>query len=154
MKCIVCGRKEGDTYTSYCQEYEVFISEFKLPHGSVPLCNNKKCKQIFTTTIWDKSYPVVWLADDDLVDGEHMTEEEFEKLSVDELIELADDTAELLWQGDFSEEFHNIIEQTFEQKEKERVKDTPRKGLPLLIGALKYNRNKVLLEQRLKGEEE
>lgn len=153
MKCIICGKKDGDTYGIESKtEYEVFVSEHKFPHGSIPICNNKKCKQILTTNLWDKAYPVVWMGDSDLVDGEHLTEEEFEKLSVEELIEFAENVAELLWNGDFHEEFHDLIGNTLIENEKEMIKNTPRKRLPLLIGALKFDINNKVLESCLKGE--
>ena len=153
----MCGKKHGDRYEVYGTGYHVFVQEYDFPHGKVQICEN--CKRHFTLQIWDFATPVVWLSGDDLwnedLGAEHLTEKELSNLTGEELIELAQDTADAL--GDtFHETFHEAVGLAVngwkEQKEKKKIEETPLKELPLLIGTLKYKRNIEILEKRLKGE--
>jgi len=156
MKCIICGQKEGD---SYGEGYKVHINEHKLPHGTVYLCTNAHCGRHLTLQLNNFASPIAWVSGEDLFEeggNEYMTREELENLTAEELIDLADNTADYIWNGSFGETYHTAVEDTVEQwreeKEKKMVEATPEKELPLLIESLKYKRNKELLEKRLKGE--
>jgi hypothetical protein len=158
MKCIICGRKEGDSYDEN-GEYKLHLKKYKLPHGTIYLCNEDTCSKHLTLQINNFASPIMWVSEADLFEedsNEHITKEELENLTAEELIELADNTADYIWNGNFGDTFHDAIDDTVEQwreeKEKKMVETTPEKELPLLIENLKYKRNKELLEKRLKGD--
>lgn len=160
-KCIVCGRKDKDTFEMFNETYEVSINEYKFEHGSVFVCSYHKCSALLSLHLNGFAAPVVWLSSDDLINedlgGIHMTEEEFESLKPEDMIELAGKISDSLFNESFIDLYHNdigsAVEAMWEKKEREKVKKTEPKGLPLLIGALKYQRNIDLLQKRLKGEE-
>ena len=154
-KCIICGKKEGDLYGGdlYGNGYKIHIIKYKLPHGTVYLCGNSKCSKHLTLQLNNFASPIAWVGGEDLFEedgNDYMTKEELENLTAEELIEIADDTADYI----FGETFHDAIGYTVEQwrenKEKKMVESTPEKELPLLIESLKYKWNKELLEKRLK----
>lgn len=164
-KCIICGKKEGEPsnikyiFTNKDVIPPVIIIRHKLPHGTIYTCQSDTCMRHLTLQLNDRATPVVWLSGDDLYNedlgAKHMTEEEFDVLTADELLQLSNDTADSLWNCNFHDEFQSHIGMAVdgwrEEKEKEIVKNTPKKELPLLIGALKYKRNIDFLEKRLKG---
>jgi len=156
-KCIICGKEEGDK-TNWNDEILVYLEDYKLPHGTITLCQNPNCRQHVTFQINDEAFPLAWVTKDDLYEegfNEHLlTKEEADNLTAADLIEIAKDGNELLFNGSFNEEFHATLNTSVEgwRKEKERIliETIPLKELPLLIEDLKYDSNKTFLELRLK----
>lgn len=158
-KCIICGKKEGDKAKLHGGgEYTVTIYVHKLPHGTVYICGDGKCSKHLTLQINDFASPLVWLSLDDLYEEDYrdtLSKEEAENLTAEDLLEIAETASDILWNGDAHRDAcDNAVEQWRENKEKETVKNTHEKELPLLIESLQYKRNKELLEKRLKGDKD
>jgi len=79
-----------------------------------------------------------------------LSKEEAKNLTAEEFLEIAEDASEILWnEGAHRDACGGAIEQRREKKEREMIKNTPEKGLSLLIETLKYDKNKELLEKLL-----
>ena len=148
-KCIVCGEEIEYTGT-------IKISEIKLPHGKFYVCYKRSCKDILTLRINDGSFPAVWVGSDDLYEKDYneiLTKEEAEKFETEDMIQIAQDTAEALgdcfW-DDYREAVKMAIEWWREKKEKEYIETCPKEDLPLLIGNIEYKPNQQVFENRLK----
>ncbi len=160
MKCIVCGAVEGETRERLGgngHPGQIHISVYKLPHGEVHLCHSDQCRRLLTLEL-NFATPMVWVTKEDLYQEGYihiLTEEEADNLKPEDLIEITCDAADTIWNSSFDEEYRealdNSAKQWRENKEYEMVEKTPDDGLPLLIGNLKYDKSKELLNQRLKG---
>lgn len=153
-KCIICGKTEGEK-----REYgeTTHLEDYNLPHGKITICMNGSCRKHLTLQINDFAYPMVWVSKDDLYEEdfiETLTEEEAENLTADDMIEIAGDSTDYIFNCGFGDTFREALDSVTEQwrKEKERklVESTPLKELPLLIEDLKYESNKTFLGMRLK----
>lgn len=157
-QCIICGAKEGDKHPRW--DCEITIRTYKLPHGSINICT-QGCMKLLTLHINDGATPVIWLSKDDLYEKDYnedcLTLDEADNLTPEDIIELATDTAELLWNGSLNDTYRETLDVAIDgwrrEKERKRVAETPVKELPLLIGNLNYDVSIKLLERRLKEKE-
>lgn len=156
-KCIICGKKEGESAKlDSGGKYIVTLCVYKLPHGTVYVCGGGKCSKHLTLQINGFASPLVWISVDDLYEEDYidaLSKEEAENLTAEDFLEIAETASIQLFEGDSHRlACDDAVDQWREDKEKKMIEDTPEKELPLLIETLKYNRNKELLEKRLKGE--
>ena len=147
MKCIVCG-KENEPKES---------AEYKFLHGSISVCYS--CRPILMYKIEGGNVPIGWVHPEDLyIEGvrEIIPKKEAEELTMKDMFSIAKHMEE-----QFQESYESLYEHLMkhsipywkQEKEEELVRNTPPKELPILIGSLKFEKNKQLLEQRLKGED-
>lgn len=146
-KCIICGKTKN-------------LWEVKLPHGSFHICFGQKCADQVTVTVNSCSFPTVWVSPDDLGPDTSglLTDKELEVITNKDIIEIARDTGEGLCNDDY---FHASYQEALtvsiqywrEAKERELINDTSLENLPLIIEDIQYERNKKLLQERLKNEE-
>lgn len=145
--CIVCGKKKKLTKT-------------KLGHGTIHVCSSL-CQKLLTLKINGDYSPVIWVGRDDISaeetnDENMLAEEELKTVKDMEIIVLAEDMADFLWNykdiGDeYSDSKENALESWKKNKEKEHIQTCSKLDLPLLVGNLKFNANQKHLEERLKG---
>jgi hypothetical protein len=158
-KCIICGVKEGEIKNGHV----IYIQNHKLPHGKIYLCHYDSCQKMLTCLINNEASPMVWVSKDDLSDdyancyANCLTEEEMEKLTPEDIIEIADNATDLMYDGNslwyletYRENLSCAVDEWRVQKELEVVENLPAKELPLLIGNLKYQSSIDVLEKRLK----
>jgi len=160
-KCIICGKKEGDKGKLHGGgEYTVHIYKYKFPYGTIYICGHG-CTRHLTLQVNGFASPLVWISLDDLYEEgwkDTLSKEEADNLTAEDFLDIAGTASDILhsddiWDGDAHRDAcDDAVDQWREQKEKEKIEDTPEKELPLLIEDLKYKRNKELLEKRLKGE--
>lgn len=160
MKCIICGRKEGDIYTWHENEFTISLKEYQLPHGSIPVCKSigygDECMKHLTLQLNDFASPLIWMSLSDLYEEDNietLSKEEADNITAEEFLGIAETASDIIWVGDAHRDAcDDAVEVWREQKEKEMIENMPRKELPLLIGALKYKKNKDLLVTLLKGD--
>lgn len=135
--CIICGKSDKN------------LQENILPHGTI-YCHFG-CKNLLNYLLND-AIPLVWLGKADLEDREYYTSEELETITPEALILASEEAADSLWDGNFGETFGDTLRQTAVAIETDKVYNTPKKELPLLMGKLKFRESEKLLTQRMKEE--
>jgi predicted nucleic acid-binding Zn ribbon protein len=133
--CIICGKP--------CKVENI------LPHGKV-FCHNG-CKELLNFHL-NKAVPIVWMGLDDLIEREHLTEEEAKAVTPVDLIDATRAAADDMWVGTFGETFDDMVRGSAVWLEEIKVEQTPLKELPLLMGKLKYRESEKILTQRMKEE--
>lgn len=145
-QCIICGRK-------------FHLSKVEFPHGTVYVCYDRKCKEMIALKVNDDDYaPIIWVGRGDLYeddDNHVLTEEELKTVTDEELIHMASDLQDWIWNDSFGQDYHEGLKQVCdfwkENKEMKHIRECPKKDLPLLIGNLKFDSNQKVLEERLRG---
>jgi len=158
MKCMICGKIEGQKDE---HGQTIYLNKTKLPHGHISICQHSRCTSLFSIMLHD-AIPIVWVSDSDLWEDNDndnynkITDEEHDNLTAEDLIEIANNTQEIFCDDSYNEAYNQAIEGAVnlwrEGNERKLVEDSPIKELPLLIGALKFQRNTEILERRLKNE--
>jgi hypothetical protein len=145
-KCILCGKKRS-------------LQTVSFPHGEITFCTS--CRKELTYRInGSTDYPVVWVGLEDYLN--HF-EGDKEKCSLIKTLwekegeYLANRVSDYIWDGsNFGDTFHDALDESLEllrrSLEKEKIEKSNPEELPLLIGKILFDENKVALEKRLKGE--
>lgn len=147
-KCIICG-KEFEANNGMGERYQT-------DYGLLCVCYKSSCKNLLTLKINDGNFPVIWIGPPDLYEEDYneiLTRKEMDEMPPEDMIQIAQDTAEAL--GDFFwDEYREAVVQAAdwwrEKKEKEHIETCPKEDLPLLINDIKYKNNKEIFEKRLK----
>jgi len=148
MKCIICGKQSKPRESA----------KYEFSHGTINVCYS--CRPTLMYELDGGNVPIGWLCSEDLYNPdirEAVTKEEGENLTREDVILFANHMEEILAEDtDCTGLYESLIEKALpywrRDKEEELVNNTPPEKLPLLIGNLKFDENKELLEQRLKGE--
>lgn len=137
--CIVCGKK-------------IHLRHINLPHGTLHVCNSSKCfKKIMFAE--GETLPIVWGGVDDMGEHEILTAEELKGITAEEWIVVSEAMSEFMWDDFFGGKFHETLEHGAKILEQLRIKNTPKKNLPLLLGHIKDTENQKYLEERIKENE-
>lgn len=131
--CIVCGKKNATTH--------------KLPHGDLSFCNYSCFEKVIVAT--QKAVPILWVGQDDYLDRELIDSEEF-KDQDKALIAAAMEVQNGVLNDSFWDGYSDCLVDSVDEFEKEMIRNTPMKELPLLIGHLKHG-NDEFLTRRFKG---
>ena len=142
MVCLICGAKNA---------------HYKLKKNGKNFGFCVSCKDDVVEAFDGKNVPLVWVGEEDLTnryEDKPDTLKEIRKLTRDDYIDMANTIGD--WFFDHSSDwFGNSLCEALEiiltEKEEKKLKEMPKKLLPLMVGAIKYPQNEKILTERLKG---
>jgi len=138
-KCIICGKR------AYARD-EVEKTPGLFIHGG-------RCSKILVARV-QGYFTIGGFQKQDLVDNEHITQEEADQITEEQELDLARTYRDDMWNGVPDDLCGDVLTYTAQEWEKRKLLAMPKNMLPTMIGNLKFDDNESYLQELIKGPED